>query len=182
MAKATASRSSESAGIPRRSWGRRRPDAVADEPVDLGHEEKQDLVKTVRKEEIKEGGEKRWRGNAGLHRKRSSTAAASGGTASSCGGSLGAPGCRVEGQNGEEEVGVKREVVARPLPSAVVQIEEGSRRGAGGRAPARGGRADGWDPRGREREERVRVGWSWAVACWAGSAGLFPFFFFFFFF
>ena len=69
-------------------------------------------------------------------------------------------------------MGVKREVVARPLPSAVVRIEEGSRWGAGGRAPARGGSADGWDPRDRERGGEDAGGLSWAVACWAGPVGL----------
>ena len=53
VAREVAAWSSGSAAIPRRSWGRRRPDAVADEPVDLGHEEVQNLVKTVRKEAIK---------------------------------------------------------------------------------------------------------------------------------
>ena len=65
----------------------------------------------MRKEEIKEGGEKKWRGDAGLHRKRSSTAAASGGTASSRVGSLGAPGWSGVGQTEEEEEGFKMGIV-----------------------------------------------------------------------
>ena len=41
-----------------------------DDDVDLRHGKVEKLVKKVRNEEIKEGGEKKWRGDAGRHRNR----------------------------------------------------------------------------------------------------------------
>ena len=70
VAKATASWSSGLAGIPRRSWRRRRPGYVADAPDDSLRESNRDHVKEVREGEIKREGEGKGRGGVGLHRKR----------------------------------------------------------------------------------------------------------------
>ena len=59
----------------------------------------------------------------------------------------------------------------RQFALAVVRIEEGRRRGAGGRAPARGNDADGWGPCVRERREGG-CGWDGAGPRLAGLARL----------
>ena len=102
VARSSVSGRPRSPAIVRRSRWRRRPDDAEDARVDLGYGRGQKLVKTMRKEEINEGGEKEWRGDSGLHRKRSSSAAASGGTASSNPSSLGALGLWFLGQKREE--------------------------------------------------------------------------------
>ena len=101
------------------------PSTVEDVHVDLGQENLPNLVNKVRNEEIKEGGGRKWRGDAVLHRNRSSTAAAGGGTASTSGGSLGALGWSGLGQSKEERVEAKMGVVGGGGVRLEGRIEEG---------------------------------------------------------
>ena len=98
------------------------------------------LVNKVRNEEIKEGRGRKWRGDAGLHRNRSSTAAAGGRTASSGTSGLVVLWWFYSGQKKEEGEGYKRQVVVLPLPLVVVRIEEGRIDEATGELPRRWGR------------------------------------------
>ena len=65
------------------------------------------------------------RGFAGLHRNGARRRRQTGGTASTSGGSLGAPGWSGLGQKGEEEVGVKMGVVEGRGSGLVVGLKRG---------------------------------------------------------
>ena len=126
VARGVAAWSSESPGIPRRSWNGRRPGDVDEARVDFLRETKRNRVKEVRKEMGRKKKVAGSRGVAVFHRNRARRRRRTDGTAGTNPSSLGALGEGFLGQMEEEREGYKGGKVG----GGGVRHNAGNRRGA----------------------------------------------------